>query len=118
MSSELSIQISDGPKAGIKVVSMTGELDENTLEPLKEQMAPVLDDENSKFLVLNLPELQFINSKGIGFFVFLHTHLAKAQRKLILVNAQEAVMDVLSLVGLTSVIPYFSSMEEAAAAGI
>ena len=116
MSSELSIQITDGPKTGVKVVAMAGELDENTLESLRSQMAPVLDDANCKFLVLNLSELQFINSKGIGFFVFLHTHLAKAQRKLILVSAQEPVMDVMSLVGLTSVIAYFSSMEEAAAA--
>ncbi|MBN1258210.1 STAS domain-containing protein [Candidatus Peregrinibacteria bacterium] len=113
MSSELSLQITDGPKAGVKIVVLNGELDENTLEPLKEQMAPVLNDETSKFLVFNLADLAFINSKGIGFFVFLHTHLAKAQRKLILVAAQEAVTDVMSLVGLTSVIPYFATVNEA-----
>jgi anti-anti-sigma regulatory factor len=46
----------------------------------------------------------------------VHTHLSKKQGKFILCAAQEAVMDVMSLVGLTSIIPHHEKLEEALAA--
>jgi anti-anti-sigma factor len=96
-----------------KILVFHGELDESYLEDLKKQLDPILDDANIKSLIFDLHDLEFINSKGIGFIVSIHTHLAKDKRTLILIDAQEAVMDVVSLVGLTSIIPYYSSLEEA-----
>ncbi len=110
---ELAVTISDGPNVAAKVVSLVGEMDESSLETIKPQIDTLLADVNIKFVILDLRQLEFINSKGIGYLVSVHTHLSKDQRELILAGASEAVMDVISLVGLTSIVKYFVTMEEA-----
>ena len=112
---ELTVSVSDGANSAIKVVSIAGEMDESNLESLKPQLDPLLNDMNVKTLLLDLRQLEFINSKGIGYLVSIHTHLSKDQRAIVLAGANEAVMDVISLVGLTSIIKYFNTMEEALA---
>ena len=113
MSSDFSVEITDCDKPNSKVVNFKGEFDESVLEDLKAQLDPVLNDTNVSSLVFNMKELEFINSKGIGFLVSVHTHLAKDQRHLVMCDANEAVMDVVSLVGLTSIIPYYENCQEA-----
>jgi len=112
---ELTAAITDGPSTAVKVVALTGEMDESSVESLKVQMDPILTDMNVKTVLFNLTQLEFINSKGIGYLVSVHTHLSKDQRSMILAGANEAVMDVISLVGLTSIIKYFNTVEEALA---
>lgn len=105
--------MSDGPTAAVKVVSLTGEMDESNLDSLRQQMDSFMNDLNIKTLLFDLRALDFINSKGIGYLVSVHTHLSKDQRTLVLAGANEAVMDVISLVGLTAIIKYFNTIEEA-----
>lgn len=113
MPTAFSAVISDGPTPATKVVTLTGELDESVVETMKAQMDPILNDANVTAVILHAKDLSFINSKGIGYIVSIHTHLAKDQRKLFFVEAQQAVMDVVSLVGLTTIIPYFATLDEA-----
>ena len=111
--SELTINITDTEKGGVKVVALTGEMDESTIENMKAQIDPILDDNGTKTLIFDLKNLSFMNSKGIGYLVAVHTHLAKNEKQIILANANDPVMDVISLVGLTSIIKYFGTLEEA-----
>jgi len=113
MTSDFSVDISDSSDPTAKIAFLHGELDESKLEDLSKALDPIQNDAKAKALILNLHNLEFINSKGIGFIVSAHTHFAKDKRKLILVDAQEAVMDVVTLVGLTSIIPYFNTVDEA-----
>ncbi len=113
MSTPFSLEIKDGKEAETKVVRFKGELDEIGIEPLKAQLDPLLENTSIKKVIFDLVDLEFINSKGIGYLVSVHTHLTKMGSRLILARASERVMDVISLVGLTSIIPYFSVMEEA-----
>ena len=113
MSSELSIEIKEGKIPSIKIIKPVGELDEYDLDELRKDIDPILADKNINIIIFDLSDLEFINSKGIGYLVSVHTHLSKDQRKLVFVDAQEVVMDVISLVGLTSIIPYFTTLDEA-----
>ena len=112
MPSEIVITIQDGPSAETKIVAFSGELDESNLDRARTAIDPLLNDASVKVIIFDLSTLEFINSKGIGYFVSVHTHLSKNQRKLIMVSAKEAVMDVISLVGLTSIIPYFETVAQ------
>lgn len=115
MASELSVNIADGPNPAAKVVTLVGEMDESNIESIREQLDPLLNDLNITHLIFDLTQLEFINSKGIGYLVSVHTHLSKDKREMILAGAVEAVMDVISLVGLTTIIKYFNTVEEATA---
>ena len=111
--SDLQISVSDVANKAIKVIALIGEMDELTLEPMKQQISSISDNPNVKILLFDLSKLEFINSKGIGYFVSVHTHISKFQKFLVMAAANEAVMDVISLVGLTSIIKYFDTVEEA-----
>lgn len=115
MPSQLSIDIKISNKPGTAILAFDGELDETVLEMTRTKIDPILNDAATQAVIFDLTNLKFINSKGIGYLVAVHSHLAKAQKKLILAAANEAVMDVMSLVGLTTIIPYFPSVEQAVA---
>lgn len=110
---EFTVDITDGKSASVKVVHLTGELDEVTIETLKASLDPLLADLDVHQLIFDFGKLEFINSKGIGYLVSVHTHLTKDGRTMMLAGASESVMDVLSLVGLTNIIPYHATVEEA-----
>jgi anti-anti-sigma factor len=112
MSQDFDVTIETAPKEGMKIVHLKGELDELSIETLRVELEPLLNDHSVSELVFDLNDLEFINSKGIGYVVSVHTHLAKDNRALRLTSAQEAVMDVIGLVGLTAIIPYFDTLEE------
>ncbi len=112
---ELSVTITDSPNPTAKVAALIGEMDESSLETVKPQIDAVMNDTNVKYLIFDLTQLSFINSKGIGYLVSIHTHLSKDQRVLIISGANEEVMDVISLVGLTTIVKYFNTLEEATA---
>ena len=116
MGAEITLNIKDSTKPEVKIVDFQGELDESNLESSKQILEPLLKDNAIKGIVLNFHSLEFINSKGIGFLVSVHTHLTKDGRKLAIVDASEPVMDVISLVGLTSIIGYYNTVDEAVAA--
>lgn len=113
MSEDFSVEIKDEGNQQTKVAHLKGELDETSLEALKQQIDPILADTKVTKLILDFTNLEFINSKGIGYLVSVHTHLTKDARSLAIASAIEPVMDVISLVGLTTIIPYFSTVDEA-----
>jgi len=115
MPADFSVEITDTSSPNAKIVALKGELDESVLDDLKAQLDPIWNDANIQTFIFNLHDLEFINSKGIGFLVSVHSHLAKDKRHLVIADAQEAVMDVVSLVGLTSIIPYHATLDEAIA---
>ena len=111
--SEVSVTLFEGAPAGVKVVGLIGEMDEPSLDVIRPKLEPVLNDATLQYVVFDLKDLSYINSKGIGYLVSVHTHLSKLGRRLFLCAAQEAVMDVINLVGLTAIIPHYEKLEEA-----
>lgn len=113
MSHDFSAEITNTNKSGTMLVHLKGELDEMSVEDLRKVIEPSLNDQRVNELIFDFSDLEFINSKGIGYIVSVHTHLAKDGRSMKIANANEPVMDVISLVGLTTIIPYHSTVEEA-----
>ena len=113
MSSDFSSEVTDGNGPHVKIVRLNGELDEVSIEKLKTYIDPLLEDKTVTKVIFDFSNLEFINSKGIGYLVSVHTHLAKDGRSLIIAAAVEPVMDVISLVGLVTIIPYYATLEDA-----
>jgi len=113
MSSEFTVEVGDGNNAHTKVIHLSGELDEVSVEELKSHIDPHLNDTDVLQLIFDLTKLEFINSKGIGYLVSVHTHLAKDGRTMVIAGATEPVMDVITLVGLTNIIPYHATLDKA-----
>ena len=64
--------------------------------------------------ILDLAELQFINSEGIGFITDVYNRFTAQNKKILIINASTQIMDIFNLVGLNQLITCLNSEEEAA----
>ncbi len=97
----------------VLVVSLTGDLDISTLSALEEKMIPLLKDLSYKAFIFNLKDLKFMDSKGIGFFVYAYTTLNHGQRAMAIAEYSPALKDILTIVGLMKIIPCYPTLNEA-----
>ena len=114
MSSKVQIVVGELPeKESVKLVSLTGEIDETNLGELKEVIDPLLVSNDCQVLLVNLKDLNFINSMVISYFTNIYTKLTELNKKIIFVEANNQILDILDLVGLTTIIDNYNSLTEA-----
>lgn len=95
-------QAANGPVYEIK---LAGELDQSNAEA---KLAPVVDQVQTipegGVLKLDFAAVEYINSTVIGHIASFHNDLQKKGGKLLLTNVNEAIKEVLDLVGLLNVL--------------
>lgn len=96
-----------------EVVEFHGELDKSTIPTTEQQMYDLIGSFQRHFLVLDLGDLTFINSEGIGFIVSIHMKLVKKNQVLLMAGMKPNVADVLELIGLPKLIPTFATVADA-----
>ena len=100
-------------KGNAYIIHMAGEIDISNLPDLEGAMKPLLDNKDIKAFILDCSELMFIDSKVVGYFAYLHTTLSHSERKLMIAAPNETVKDILTLVGLHTIVPHFATIDEA-----
>jgi anti-anti-sigma factor len=95
------------------LLHLTGEMDETNLPELEMQMEPIVHGKTSGAVVIDAEGLLFINSKVVGYFATLYSSLRKQNRPLLITRMNENIQDILTLVGLTTLIPAFTTLEDA-----
>jgi len=97
------------------LITLTGQIDESNLGTLGEAADPLVGSD-AKYLVLDLAGLEFINSKVIGYLAATHGKLTEAEQVMLFANANQNILDIIELVGLTQIVPTFEKLSEAEAA--
>ncbi len=92
------------------LVAIHGDLDLPTAAPLREALDELLDRYRDKGLVLDLSEVSFIDSSGIG--VVLGRYKRMAGRSLSLTGVRPNVRGVLELAGITAIIPMSDAIRQ------
>ncbi|HEY8300336.1 MAG TPA: STAS domain-containing protein [Jatrophihabitans sp.] len=87
------------------VLALAGELDIATVAELRELAYAELDRADCRALVLDLAELTFLDSTGIGCWVQVRTHAASADKQVVIRSVPVGVRRVLEISGL---LPLFS----------
>ncbi len=112
----MSYQVSllDVPeKNDVKVLYLSGEIDESNLDDFKKDFAPLLETAGVSTFIFHLRDLQFINSMVIGYFAGVYSDLHGKSKKLVLAEGNEHILDILTLVGFTNLVEHFDSLKEA-----
>jgi len=104
---------SEAVQNNLYVIHLSGEVDINYFSDLENTAKPILEKENIQGIILDCKELTFIDSKIVGFIAYLYTNLSKTGRKLVITGANETINDILTLVGLTAIVPSFPSVDQA-----
>ncbi len=63
-------------------------------------------------LIVNLRDLEFIDSKGISTFILGKKELAKSGLKLVISNTPGPVRNILDITFLSKIIPIYDDMQE------
>lgn len=99
---------------GCTVVTASGELDVHTAPALKEQL-DALSQVPNPCLIVDLGEVGFIDSTGLGVLVSTLKHVRESGGSLDVVVASPRVLRVFALTGLDVVIPLHATLDEALA---
>lgn len=95
------------------IVSLYGEIDQASTGHIREAIQTELMAEGVKNLILNLRYVTFMDSSGIGMILGRYKFLKNSGGKIILCDAGKDLMRILSVSGLTSIIPIFKNTEDA-----
>ena len=94
-------------------ITLVGQIDESNLSNLKEYLEPLLKEGNVTSFIFNFKGLEFINSRVIGFFLSLYSSLSDEGKTMAIIQSNENIFTILSLVGLTTLIGHYDTLEEA-----
>lgn len=97
----------------VAVVKVTGEVDVATCGLLRDGLVRVVTDENYRGLVVNLADVSFIDSTGIGVLVGVWRRVSATDGRLALAMPSRQVQGVLDATGLTKVLSIYGLEEEA-----
>jgi stage II sporulation protein AA (anti-sigma F factor antagonist) len=97
----------------VKVLVFKGQIDESNLQEASTKLDLLVIDNETRYILLNFKGLEFINSKVIGYLASLYSNASEKGKKVMIVEANEGIMDILSLVGLTTIIDHYPTLEEA-----
>jgi anti-sigma B factor antagonist len=97
------------------VVSVSGEVDLATAEPLREALVAA-EAESASGMVIDLQRVGFLDSTGIGELVGVHRRLRKSERPLALVVPEGPIRKILAITGMDSVLDLHEDERSAIAA--
>ena len=102
--------------AGLLVAHLSGEIDRSNADELGDRVASAVGDQSGG-LVVDLSELEFIDSTGIRMLFGLATQLSQRQQSLrVVVPAGSHLGEILDTVGLKQAAPTDHTVSEAVAA--
>jgi len=106
----MALKVEPGEKATVVVIP-GHKLDAGNSAALKQDMAPVIGEH--KNLILDLSELSFVDSSGLGAILSFTRQLAAKGGELKLCALQKPVRALVELVRLHRVLDIFNTREEA-----
>jgi len=96
----LTVQQEPLPGKGAVLLSLEGELDQHTFETLDQAIREVVDGGCFR-LIVDLSQVRYVSSTGIGVLVGTLAEVRASQGDLVLLRPHPAVQAVLDIVGLT-----------------
>lgn len=87
------------------LVRLAGELDEHTATQFRESVEARLDEDGERDLLLDLSEVTFIDSSGLGAILGRYKRISQAERRMAVAAASPQVRRILELSGLLKIIP-------------
>lgn len=106
------MDISTDIEGNFLLVRIRGDLDMHTVPQFKEKVTSHMENNQLDNLILNLKEVNFIDSTGVGAILGRYRNLKANDGDLILVGVNPPVKRILKLSGVLQLISVFSSEKE------
>lgn len=97
---------------GVNLIKLIGILDHQGVDAIEAKFAGYSTGDKSKVLV-DLAEVEFLTSIGIRLLVTTAKSVANRGGKLVVLNPNESVRDVLEMTGILDIIPIYTELKAA-----
>jgi len=99
-------------KCGISVIDVIGKIDRLTDSiDLKSYISAIVE-KNERIIALNLAQVTYLDSGALNVLIYSQNVLSKLGGKLVIIEPNEYVYDVLNVVGFDKLINIYSSEKE------
>ncbi|MGP1495508.1 MAG: anti-sigma factor antagonist [Treponema sp.] len=96
----------------VYIIDVNGEMDLYNSYKLKELVMKMIE-KNIKIFIINLEQVDYIDSSGIGALIYISSTIKKMNLKLSLSNIHGSVKKVIELTKLMGYFPIANSVDEA-----
>ncbi|PIE97567.1 MAG: anti-sigma F factor antagonist [Treponema sp.] len=96
----------------IFIIDVSGEMDLYNSYKLKDLVMKMVERQ-IKCMIINMEEVEYIDSSGIGALIFICSTMKKSNLKFFITNIHGSVKKVIELTKLMSFFPITNSLEEA-----
>lgn len=97
----------------IYFLSVDENITKETFRLLKEHSDPIIQGGQLEGMVINLKDVRFIDSKGLGYLLVCINQLREMELKLSLCHVRPNIKSMLELVEIDRVVNFFDSEDEA-----
>jgi stage II sporulation protein AA (anti-sigma F factor antagonist) len=101
---EVAMTIVHTVQGSLVRVALKGDLDLKTADPLRDALDKLMDRYRDRNLVLDLSEVGFVDSSGLGVILGRYRRLKEQGRAIALTGVRPQVRSVLELAGVESII--------------
>lgn len=108
----MELQITKERLDGSCVIGVSGEIDVYTSPRLKQEITEAIN-EGCKDIIIDLEQIGFIDSFGLGVLVSALRKVRESDGTLRLVCTKDGILKIFRITGLDKVFPVFTSVEEA-----
>lgn len=104
----------DAPNKKVQMVKFVGQLDETNVDTEAQKIYKIFEESEGKVIVIfDLSDLSYLNSKSIGYITDWYNKAMEKGGKIIIAAPRDNVLDILKVVGLTNIIDFTITLEEA-----
>lgn len=95
------------------IIHLCGELDHHTAEKVRIDMERELEKQPYTHFVLNLEQLNFMDSSGLGVILGRYKKVTQSGGKMILCSVQPSIYRLMEMSGLFKIIAFFDDEKSA-----
>ena len=111
----MDLKLDHHTRDGIEVVDVEGEIDVYTAPRLRELLIELVNNGHYQ-LVVNMEKVEFLDSTGLGVLVGGLKRVRAHDGSLDLVCAQQRILKIFKITGLTQVFGIYETVDQAIAA--
>ena len=94
------------------IIDIVGKIDRLKDSIVLKSYINTLIEKEQAFIAINLSEVTYLDSGALNVLIYSHNTLAKKSGRLVLIEPNEYVRDVLEVVGLNKLVTIYSNEEE------
>lgn len=109
----MSLQVELTTKQDILVIRLMGELDHHTADSLRQQVDMRIQQDQIKHILLNLEDLSFMDSSGIGVIIGRYKQITSRGGRMVVCSIHPSIYRLFELSGLFKILQATDSEEQA-----